>query len=186
MICGTCLQKLVESDDNDSIWGFNPYVYQSFYSMRVNFHHFYNQKYEKNNLFFKKYNEDGYTYAQWYIYILGSNQFKYKKLHLQTVWFFEILSTYPFFKEFIRLGSRDMPRYNTLHHYLKYLNNMGGLQKRILSLLLSNGLTLEDIDDEGMSGNDYLHQKTLSDEDKKVCSELTKKYKTLESQLEIR
>ena len=42
---------------------------------------------------------------------------------------------------------------------------MGKIEKLTIELLIVNGLKMEDIDNDGYSCNDYLNQKTLSEDD---------------------
>lgn len=185
-ICGTCIEKMGINnvlDDPESIWNFNPFNYNTFRDMSRGFYFFYG-KIKKKTEFFKKYNEEGYTYSQWYIYYLSNNMYKHKKLHAQIVWFFQSISYYPFFKELIKLGKRDDRKHNTLHHFLKYMTNMGKLQKIILDLLLEHGLNMIDEDNEGFSPADYINNKMLCAEDKITCASLTKEYKEREKQLD--
>jgi len=181
MICGTCEQKIniVCKENEQTIWSFNPFIYESYHGLKNGFNFFY-KKIEDKSGFYRVWNEEGYTYSQWYIYYLSSNMYKYKKLHTKIVWFFQVISRYIFFKEFIKLGKREDPRHNTLHHFLKYMTNMGKLQILILNLLIENGLKMEDEDADGNNGFDYLNQGLLSDEDVLAKNMLTKKYKILE------
>ena len=181
MICGTCEQKNSIEKDSETIWGFNPFMYDTFRSLKKAFYFFYIKM--KPN-FYKKLNEEGYTYSQWYIYYLSNNMYKYKKLHKQIVWLFQVMSEYDFFKHFIKLGKFEDHKHNTLHHYLKYMTNMGNLQYLILNLLINNGLNMTDEDNEGYNGYDYLNNKLLSDEDKLEKNILTRKYKILEKEFD--
>jgi hypothetical protein len=120
---------------------------------------------QTNNSFYETYNEDGYTYSQWYVYFISKNYYRYKDLKKQTYWFFQIMAGYGFFKKMVRMGKRDDPLHTTLHHFLKYLDNFTWYTNKIIDLLHDNGLQLEDEDGEGISGNDYLAQHLLSPED---------------------
>lgn len=183
-ICALCIDKTQQETNNieKDIWGFYPYKYPTLFLMKRAF-----DRFIKNidDGFYSSYNEDGYTYAQWYVYSLGRNNHKNKILHKQTMWLFETLSTYPFFKNLIKLGKRDDQNHNSLHHFLKYLDNYTGnfYQKKIIDLFLGNGLSLEDEDNEGYSGYDYINEKTLDQNDLLLTKEYTKKYKNLEKDL---
>jgi hypothetical protein len=178
MICSSCQQKLIETDVNKkTIWGFNPYSYHSFHDLKNAFRNFYKNNQDRNYEFYSCYNNDGYTYTQWYVYIISKNNYRYKPLKKQTLWIFQILSRYDFFKKLISLGKRDDHLHNTLHHFLKHLDNMGIYQQRILNLLLENELKLDTEDSDGMTGNDYIISKTLSEEDLKTSKEITRQYK---------
>jgi hypothetical protein len=93
------------------------------------------------------------------------------------------MATYPFFKTLIKLGKKDDPLHNSLHHYLKYLDNYteNYYQTKTINLLLENGLSMEEEDSEGYTGNDYLNEKKLSPEDLTLTKHYTKEYKTLEN-----
>jgi len=132
---------------------------------------------ENESKFYSTYNDQGYTYTQWYVYVISKNNYKYRELKKQTLWLFQVLSGYDFFKKLIALGRSDDPLHTTLHHFLKYLDNIGLYQNCILKILTENDLHLDKEDGEGISGNDYLMRKMLSDEDLKITREITKKYK---------
>ena len=183
-ICGTCIEKMgISLTDPESIWSFNPFYYDSFQSMKRGFYDFYNKIKNKTD-FYKKYNEEGYTYSQWYIYYLSNNMYKYKKLHKQVMWFFQVISSYPFFRDFIKIGKEEDRKHNTLHHFLKYMTNMGKFQDVILNLLLENGLSMHTEDNDGFSPEDYMNNKVLSEEDHKKRDFLTKEYKEREKELD--
>lgn len=182
MYCETCKQKLIDIDiTTNNIWGFNPYCFNSYKSMKDGFRHFYmkiNKKINKEEDFYRVYNNEGYTYTQWYVYVISKNYYKFKDLKKQTLWIFQIMESYDFFKKLIFMGRKDDHLHNTLHHFLKYLDNMGPYQKNTFKLLLDNDLNLEDEDSEKISGHDYLMNKLLSEEDLNSAKELTKQYKS--------
>lgn len=181
MICSSCQQKLIQTDVNKkTIWGFNPYSYESFNDLKISFRNFYKNSYKNDEEFYLCHNDDGYTYTQWYVYIISKNNYRYRLLKKQTLWFFQILSGYDFFKKLISLGKKDDHLHNTLHHFLKHLDNMGIYQQRMLNLLLENDLKLDTEDSDGLSGNDYIINKTLSEEDLRITKEITKQYKLQE------
>ncbi len=181
MYCSSCQQKLVQIDNtSDNIWGFNPYIFNTYNCMKQGFRNYYKNVVKNNEeieKFYSSYNEQGYTYSQWYVYIVSKNNYKYRELKKQTLWIFQVLSGYDFFKKLIALGKRDDPLYTTLHHFLKYIDNIGMYQNCILKLLLDNDLVLDKEDGEGFSGNDYLLRKMLSEEDLKITKEITRLYK---------
>lgn len=185
MLCATCKEKNIEKEENikNSIWGFNPFKYDTIIDMKFGFSDFYKNTENKSD-FYKIFNEEGYNYSQWYIYYLSRNLYRCKKLHKQIVWFFQVTSSYSFFRDFIKLGKRDDDKHTTLHHYLKYMNNMGRLQQLILDLLLKNGLSMKDEDRQGLNGYDYLNSKILENKDKKDAELLTRQYKELEKNLD--
>jgi hypothetical protein len=133
--------------------------------------------------FFDTYNEDGYTYCQWQIYHLSRNCHKFKKLHRPTLWLFHILAEYPMFNKMIRQGRRDDPSHHTLLHFIKYLEKYGGLQKEMVGLLQYHGLSMNDEDSEGFSGNSYLLQKQMAEQDVIHANRLTHEYKRMEESL---
>ena len=183
MFCNSCQQKLIKVDHNiHNIWGFNPYSFKTYKSLKDGFGEFYRNTIKNIDeiSFYSSYNESGYTYSQWYIYIISKNNYKYKELKKITLWLFQVLSGYDFFKKLIVLGKIDDPLHNTIHHFLKYLDNMGMYQEIILNILTENELSLDKEDGEGLTGNDYLISKILSDEDLKITKEITKEYKTEE------
>jgi hypothetical protein len=177
MYCSSCQQKLIKIDcTKNNIWGFNPYIFQTYKTMKFEFSYFY-KNIDNIDKFYSIYNEEGYTYTQWYVYVISKNNYKYKELKKQTLWLFQILSGYDFFKKLIVLGKIDDPLYTTLHHFLKYLDNMGIYQECILKLLIDNDLYMDKEDGEGITGNDYLFKKILSEEDLKITKEITRQYK---------
>jgi hypothetical protein len=183
MFCESCKQKLIEIDiTKNSIWGFNPYSFNTYKSMKDNFRSFYNSIIKGNDEedFYRVYNNEGYTYSQWYIYIISKNCHKFKDLKKQTLWILQIMEGYDFFKKLISMGKIDDHLYTTLHHFLKYMDNMGIYQKNTLKLLLDNDLNLDDEDGDHISGNEYLVSKMLSEEDVNMSKELTKQYKSEE------
>lgn len=182
-LCQTCEQKTTPcTSTNNNIWDFNPYLYPTFYEMTHGFRDFYEKHNEKetNNSFYETYNEDGYTYSQWYVYFISKNYYRYKDLKKQTYWFFQIMAGYDFFKKMVRIGRRDDALHTTLHHFLKYMDNFTWYTNKIIELLQDNGLKLEDEDGEGISGNDYLAQHLLCPEDLEHSKKLTGEYKRLE------
>lgn len=76
------------------------------------------------------------------------------------------------------MGKKDDYLYTTLHHFLKYLDNMGIYQKNTLKLLIDNDLNLDDEDGNKISGHEYLSTKMLSEDDINKTKELTKQYKS--------
>jgi hypothetical protein len=185
MICGTCIKKTSVSENTNTIWGFNPFQYSTYYDMKEAFYLFYKNCGESECSFYTSFNEEGYNYCQWYVYYLGSNTYKNKKLHYHIVWLFNILSEYPFFKNFIRLGCKEDPSSTSLLHFVKYANNITYLQKKMIELFISYDLSLDDEDGDGCSGHDYLSQKIMTKEDKGKCSYLTKIYKIKEKELDL-
>lgn len=184
-LCQTCEQKTTPcTSTNNNIWDFNPYLYPTFYEMTNGFRDFYKKHNfkmnEENHSFYETYNENGYTYSQWYVYFISKNYYRYKDLKKQTYWFFQIMAGYGFFKKMVRLGKRDDPLHTTLHHFLKYLDNFTWYTNKIIDLLHDSGLQLEEEDGEGMSGNDYLAQHLLSPEDLEHSKKITGEYKRLE------
>lgn len=183
MYCSSCQQKLIKIDDSlDNIWGFNPYIFKTYKCMKNGFREYYKNiiksfTTENESKFYSTYNDQGYTYSQWYVYVISKNNYKYRELKKQTLWLFQVLSGYDFFKKLIALGRSDDPLHTTLHHFLKYLDNIGLYQNCILKILTENDLHLDKEDGEGISGNDYLMRKMLSDEDLKITRDITKKYK---------
>jgi hypothetical protein len=179
MYCSSCQQKLIQLDkEKNNIWGFNPYLFDTYKGLKEGFQKFYNEINRINNEdFYLCYNDDGYTYSQWHIYIISKNNYKYKNLKKITLWLFQVLSDYSFFQRLISLGKKNDPLHNTLHHYLKFMDNMGFYQKCALKLLLDNQLSLEAEDSDGISANEYLLRKQLSQEDLLITKEITKQYK---------
>ena len=183
MYCSSCQQKLIELDETvDNIWGFNPYIFKTYICMKNGFRKYYKNimntfTLDKEDEFYSVYNEEGYTYTQWYVYIISKNNYKYRELKKQTLWLFQVLSGYDFFRKLVALGKNNDILYTTLHHFLKYLDNIGLYQNCILKILIESGLCLDKEDGEGNSGNDYLMKKMLSDEDLKITREITRQYK---------
>jgi len=172
---------MIEIDiTTNNIWGFNPYYFNTYKLMKEEFRVFYNQiiKENKEEEFYRVYNNEGYTYSQWYIYIISKNYYKFKDLKKQTLWLLQIMENYDFFKNLISMGKKDDNLYTTLHHFLKYLDNMGIYQKNTLKLLLNNNLNLEDEDGDNISSHEYLSSKLLTEEDINRTKELTKQYKS--------
>jgi hypothetical protein len=185
-LCHSCEQKTIVYESNKNIWDFNPYIYETFKELKEGFKKFYKSMYDMydiNDKFYSSYNEDGYTYTQWYVYIIGKNVYKYKNLKKKTFWMFQVFSNYDFFVKLIKLGRNDDRLHTTLHHFLKYLDNIGKIEKLMLSLLITNGLKMEDLDGDGYSGNDYLNQKTLSEDDLLKTKLITSEYKKKEEEL---
>jgi len=191
ILCSSCEYKYnVPSSDTGDLWGFYPYSHLTYQSMKealseyisVHYKH-YNNIHTKNPSFYNTYNEDGYTYAQWYVYYLSKNLYKFRKLYRPTMWLFRILAEYPFFNALIRQGRRDDPVHTTLHHFMKYLEKYGGIQKEMVGLLQYHGLNMEDEDSEGFSGQSYLLHLEMSDEDQKEATLLTREYKKMEDNL---
>lgn len=183
-LCHSCEQKIMVYDTNKNIWDFNPYIYETFKDLKEGFKKFYKSLYvcDSDN-FYSCYNNDGYTYTQWYVYIIGKNMYKYRNLKKKTFWMFQVLSNYDFFTKLIKLGRNDDKLHTTLHHFLKYLDNMGKIEKLTIELLIVNGLKMEDIDNDGYSCNDYLNQKTLSEDDLLKTKLITSEYKKTEDDL---
>lgn len=190
-LCQSCEQKTTAcTSDNNNIWDFNPYIYSTFYEMTNGFREFYNEHNEhnenennENHSFYDTYNQDGYTYTQWYAYYISKNYYRFKTLKQQTYWFFQIMAGYGFFKKLVRLGTREDPLHTTLHHLLKYTDNTSWHINKMIELLHYNGLELEEEDGEGMSGHDYLSQHVLSPEDLEYSKSITRDYKMLEENL---
>lgn len=178
--CSTCELKC--SDHNtqtEDIWGFNPYSSTTYNEMRENFSRFV----EQTNFNPFTFNEEGYTYTQWYIYYLAKNTYKSKKLYRATLWLFRVLSFYPFFSKLIRMGKRDDPLHNTLHHFFLYLDQFKTPQRTVVDLLLEYGLEMDSEDSEGRSGTSMFYTKNMSDEHTKRVNQLTRDYKLLERHL---
>lgn len=184
-ICSSCQQKLIKADINNinSIWGFNPFLFNTFKTLKNAFRIFYKNNAGNNSEFYSSYNENGYTYTQWYIYIIAKNNYKYRNLKKVTLWLFQVLSGYDFFKKLIILGKKEDTLHNTLHHFLKYLDNTGLYQDCVLKLLIENDLSMHIEDGDGMTGNDYLIRKMLSEDDLKKTKEITRQYKNDEDLL---
>lgn len=183
-LCSSCEQKTIPIDENiNNIWGFNPFLFNTYKSIKQSFHKFYKNNDGNRTDFYSTYNEQGYTYSQWYIYIISKNNYKYKELKKITLWLLQTLSCYDFFKKLISLGKKDDPLHNTLHHFLKYLDNKGLYQECALKLLIDNDLNLDAEDGEGITGNDYLLRKMLSEDDLKITRNITKQYKEEEEEI---
>lgn len=179
-ICISCQQKQIQIDNNNTIWGFNPFIFNSFKSLKQGFKKFYKNNDGNRQEFYSYHNEQGYTYTQWYIYIISKNNYKYKQLKKLVLWLLQVISSYDFFKKLISLGKKEDTLHNTLHHFLKYLDNTGIYQECALKLLIENELDLYTEDGEGLSGNDYLIRKMLSEDDLKQTKEITRQYKNEE------
>ena len=178
-LCQTCEQKIVSSGSNNTIWDFNPFLYPTLYELRNAFDEFY----KKYSIFsYESYNEEGYTYTQWYSYYISRNLYKFKGLKQQTYWLFQIMAGYDFFKKLVRLGRRDDPLHTTLHHFLKYLDNFTWYTSKMIELLQYN-LQLEDEDGEGISGNEYLSRNLMNKEDLEKSNKITREYKLLEENM---
>jgi hypothetical protein len=164
----------------NTIWGFNPYCFSTYKLMKDGFRNFYSKIVNKSNNedeFYRVYNKEGYTYSQWYIYIISKNYHKFKDLKKHTLWLLQVMESYDFFKKLISMGKKDDHLYTTLHHFLKYLDNMGIYQKNTLKLLIDNDLNLDTEDGDHITGHEYLSNKMLSEEDISITKELTKQYK---------
>lgn len=182
-LCSSCEQKVIHIDENiNNIWGFNPFLFNNYKSIKLEFYKFY-KNHKGNPYFYSNYNESGYTYTQWYIYIIAKNNYKYKDLKKITLWLLQVLSSYDFFKNLISLGKKDDPLHNTLHHFLKYLDNNGLYQDFALKLLIENDLTMDKEDGEGISGNEYLIRKMLSKNDLEKSKNITRLYKNEEKEV---
>jgi len=184
-LCHSCQQKTITFNTHLNIWDFNPFIYESFKEMKDGFKKFYGKLYDPNNekIFYSCYNEEGYTYSQWYVYIISKNLYKYKNLKKKTLWAFQVFSGYDFFHRLIKIGKIDDKLHNTLHHFLKYLDKLGKIESLTLELLLNNGLKMDQVDNEGYCGNDYLTQKSLSEEDLLITKLITSEYKKYEDEL---
>jgi hypothetical protein len=189
ILCSSCEYKYnVPSSDTGNLWGFYPYSHVTYQSMKEALSEYISAHYNYNNIpknpsFYNTYNEDGYTYTQWYVYYLSKNVYKFRKLYRPTMWMFRILAEYPFFNALIRQGKRDDPSHTTLHHFMKYLEKYGGIQKEMVGLLQYHGLNMEDEDSEGFTGHSYLLHLEMSDEDQKEATLLTHEYKKMEDDL---
>lgn len=189
-LCSACLVRLSDTNEeneneklSDTLWGFNPYSYLTYKELRVALNefiqiHFYNRN--NNPHFYNSVNEEGYTFTQWNIYYLAKHDTKSKRLHLQTMWLFYLLSDHSFFADLIRHGKTADPLHNTLHHFMSYLEKYGSTQKKITSLLLSHGLKMDDIDSEGKTPASILLETEMDRIDVVRCNELTRSYKQLE------
>lgn len=185
MLCAGCLYTIPDKNnenDKNTIWAFDPLVYTSYYDMKKKFELFYEDK-EYDDTFHLTHNEEGYTYTQWYIYYLCKNYHRYQNLKRPIKWLFNILSKYPFFKSLVRYGSREDTSHHTLHHFAKYMDRFTYHHKPIVNLLIEEGLSLSDEDNQGFTGYDYLSQKILSKEDMDATSFFTRHYKQNERSL---
>lgn len=161
---------------SDTIWSFPFFTYKSQQEMAEAFKSFMST----NPLNFASYNDEGYTYPQWQIYYLSKNRHDYRALHRSVLHLFRIMSSYPFFKDMIRYGSKNDPLHHTLHHFTKYMDRVSYNQNEMLAILTENGLSLEDEDSDGMTPRDYLSNIRLNQEDLKRANELTRLYKERE------
>jgi hypothetical protein len=185
-LCASCSTRLAPdappAADHITLWHFNPYIHDTYAGLKSALSEFINAS-PLSPAFYNTYNEDGYTYAQWQIYYLARNVFKFRQHHRPTLWLFQILSRYPFFHDMIRQGSRDDPTYHTLLHFSKYTEKVGHLQRHMIDLLVSNGLSMDDEDAEGISARLYLLQKQMHPDDIKRANQLTRAYKKMEDAL---
>jgi len=185
-LCASCSTRLAPdappADDHITLWHFNPYIHDTHASLKSALSYFINAS-PISPAFYNTYNEDGYTYAQWQIYYLARNVFKFRQHHRPTLWLFQILSRYPFFADMIRQGSRDDPAYHTLLHFSKYTEKVGHLQRHMIDLLVANGLSMDDEDAESISARLYLLQKQMHPDDIKRANQLTRAYKKMEDAL---
>lgn len=185
-LCSACLLRTETNELNElshTLWGFNPYAYSSCKELKIALSQFITTYYYekgKPSCFYNSLNKDGYSFSQWNIYYLSKNDTKSRRLHLQTMWLFYILSEYPFFPSLIRVGKRDDPLHHTLHHFISYLEKYGCSQKKITGLLLYHGLTMNDTDGDGNIPAALLLQTEMSKEDLLKCKQLTCTYKELE------
>ena len=186
-LCASCSTRLAfeapPATDHISLWHFNPYIHETYASLKSALFCFINNSSPVSPVFYNTYNEDGYTYAQWQIYYLARNVFKFRKHHRPTLWLFQILSHYSFFADMIRQGSRDDPTYHTLLHFSKYTEKVGHLQRHMIDLLVARGLGMDDEDAEGISSRLYLLQKQMHPDDMKRANQLTRAYKKMEDAL---
>lgn len=182
-ICNSCQQKTNVDEIKNNIWDFNPYSYDSYYELKKSFKHLIVKNFTNLSNFYKSYNEDGYTYSQWYVYVISKNSYKCRKLYKQTWWLLDVMSKFSFFKDLIKIGKKDDNKHNSLHHFLKYLDNYNNsfYQNKVIELFTKNGLDLNDEDSEGFSGYDYINEKMLSMEDLELTRNFTKIYKQSEN-----
>ena len=121
-ICRACSIRQAVPDIPESltetIWAFPFFSYTSQQEMGEAFDRFVRSK----PSFYASHNEDGYTFTQWQIYYLSKNRHDCKPLHRSVLHLFRVLSTYPFFRDMIRLGSVRDPAHHTLHHFTKYMD----------------------------------------------------------------
>ena len=185
-LCASCSTRLAfetpPATDHITLWHFNPYIHDTYAGLKSALFDFINAS-PISPAFYNTYNEDGYTYAQWQIYYLARNVFKFRQHHRPTLWLFQILSRYPFFRDMIRQGSRDDPTYHALLHFSKYTEKVGYLQRHMIDLLVANGLSIDDEDADGVSGRLYLLQKQMHPDDIKSANQLTRAYKKMEDAL---
>lgn len=187
-LCSACLVRLADHTEdneneklNDTLWGFNPYSYATYKDLRFALNEFIDHHFLNNHPhFYNSLNDEGYTFTQWNIYYLSRNDTKSRRLHLQTMWLFYLLSEHSFFRDMIRHGKRDDPLHNTLHHFMSYLEKFGSTQKKIISLLLSHGLDMNDMDAQGKTPSSLLLEMEMDQQDVVRCNELTRAYKQLE------
>ena len=161
----------------ETIWAFPFFSYTSQQEMGEAFGSFVQPS---NPSFYSTHNEEGYTFTQWQIYYLSKNRHDCKPLHRSVLHLFRVLSTYPFFRDMIRLGSVRDPAHHTLHHFTRYMDRVSYLQNEMVTLLKDNGLSLEDEDSEGMTPQDYLSNICLHPKDLRRANELTRLYKERE------
>jgi hypothetical protein len=182
-ICGACQEKTNIEETRHDIWDFNPYSYDTYFDMKSSFRNLVRRNIRNLQQFYRSYNENGYTYTQWYVYVISKNSYKCKRLYKQTWWLLDIMSKFSFFKELIKIGKREDNKHNSLHHFLKYLDNYNKsyYQSRVIELFTNFGLELNDEDSEGFSGYDYINQKMLTPEDLELTKEYTKIYKESEN-----
>lgn len=183
MLCELCKKPVVEFEkesSEQSLWGFYPYKYSTYNDMKYALDEYIENM---NQTIENTYNSDGYTYTQWYIYFLSKNKYQYKKWYKPTIWLFQILSVYPFFKDMIKKGTLDDHSQHTLLHFMKYLEKWAPLDLTMVNLLTTNGLSMEDENKDGESGNLYLSRLIMKPEDKKSADSYTSTYKTAEYKL---
>ena len=189
ILCSSCEYKYNVPSDTGNLWGFYPYSHLTYHSMKdalseyISVHYNIHNIHTKNPSFYNTYNEDGYTYTQWYIYYLSKNVHKFRKLYRPTMWLFRILSEYPFFNALIRQGRRDDPLHTTLHHFMRYIEKYGGIQKEMVGLLQYHGLSMDDEDSDGRTSCAYLLKREMSEDDQGYAILLTCEYKKMEDEL---
>lgn len=178
MLCRKCVYTIPnENVDKCTIWGFQPFIYSSYYEMKEGFTKFIEGK-TVNDIFMSNvYNEEGYTYPQWYIYYLCKNYHRYSNLKRPIKWLFSILAEYPSFSTLLKLGSKKDPYHHTLHHFTKYVERLTDHHNFIINILIYLGLSLSDEDGQGCTGYDYLSQKVLSKTDLEKSNIITREYK---------
>jgi hypothetical protein len=140
----------------------------------------YIKKNYSDSTFYNTFNATGFTFTQWNIFYLGKIDVKSRNLHLDTMRLFYLLSEYPFFSEMIKCGTRDDPLHHTLHHLMTYIEKYSSTQRKIVSLLTSHGLSMDDFDSEGNTPASLLLQIQMDKEDVNKCNHLTRAYKNLE------